>query len=879
MADGTLIFDTAVDTSGVESAVKNGISESVRKGTAESEKELNNFFQHTLANLASEMISKITSTAAQAVSEGIELASDVKEVKNVIDTTFGSSADTIYSWAGKAEKSFGISSLAAQQYTGTLGAMLKSSGVATNAISEMSTTLVGLSGDMASFYNLDIAGAFEKIRSGISGETEPLKQLGINMSVANLEAYALANGIQTAYSEMSQAEQIMLRYQYLLSVTSDAQGDFSKTADSFANQQRIMQLNFQNMKQALGEELMPAAQSIIEYVNQNAPRITETVRNVGKAITDATDFLLQNKDAIADFATGAAAAAFAYKGLTAATSAASAVQAFTVATQGAAAAQSAMNIAAMANPYILIGTAAIAGAAAFASWLDRQRELIGYEGEVKEAYNESNEEIARRIQLLSELKETDPFAASQSAAEGLGDTVKQLEEDKKRLEQLYEERSKLDSELTAWEEDYSKNNYHSSLYTIEEAENMSDQLDSVNQEIAGLEEQILYLETLKISQEKIAGQYNSAASQAQLAAEDYKNKQIAANETSADEKLSALKEKLSQKTASEIAAVEANNQLLADEWAKLDHQLAMGIISDDSALYQQRLALLNKYGDESNSVHWKYYEELADYRKEQQEKELTETREQLDRVVAETKSGLSEIDSIYSRKYNELIEKQNSYRSQLMTAGGDIFDIIEGTDADGNKTKTYQINDIDAQIQAMKAYHEDIKKLKNDGASAALLEEISALSSEDAARMADYIAGLSESERQKVISLYREKEAVADELSADLYAKEAASMQDAFAAAITDMGINSYASGQAAAEQFANGFNGKLSELINVSAYSTTSSVTASANSIHTGTAVSAASPNINVNVEVTGGDLTFDGEKYGAYTLDYQTKTDIQKG
>ena len=105
---------------------------------------------------------------------------------------------------------------------------------------------------MASFYNLNSDEAFAKIRSGISGETEPLKQLGINMSVANLEAYAMAQGIDKSYDSMTQAEQVMLRYNYLLSVTGDAQGDFARTSGSFANQQKLLkefELQVLNMNQ------------------------------------------------------------------------------------------------------------------------------------------------------------------------------------------------------------------------------------------------------------------------------------------------------------------------------------------------------------------------------------------------------------------------------------------------------------------------------------------------------------------------------------------------------------------------------------------------------------------------------------------------------
>lgn len=160
----------------------------------------------------------------------IDLGSDITEVENVVDVSFGSMAHKAYEFASTATEQFGLSELAAKQYSGTMMAMLNSSGVAQDAAAEMSTTLAGLAGDLASFYNLDTDTAFQKIRAGISGETEPLKALGINMSVANLEAYALANGITKSYQAMSQAEQATLRYNYLMSVTGQQQGDFARTS-------------------------------------------------------------------------------------------------------------------------------------------------------------------------------------------------------------------------------------------------------------------------------------------------------------------------------------------------------------------------------------------------------------------------------------------------------------------------------------------------------------------------------------------------------------------------------------------------------------------------------------------------------------------------
>lgn len=213
-------------------------------------------------------IIEISRSVVNFAADGVKLASDLGEVQNVVDTTFGKNAESIDKFAKSAASAYGLSELAAKQYTGTLGAMLKSMGLTDGNVLSMSKDMVGLAGDMASFYNLDTAEAFEKIRSGISGETEPLKQLGINMSVVNLQAFAAASGVKKTYNSMTQGEQAILRYKYLMKVTADAQGDFAKTSDGFANQQRILQLNVENLKAALGQKLLPTVTQVVSDLNK-----------------------------------------------------------------------------------------------------------------------------------------------------------------------------------------------------------------------------------------------------------------------------------------------------------------------------------------------------------------------------------------------------------------------------------------------------------------------------------------------------------------------------------------------------------------------------------------------------------------------------------
>lgn len=260
------------------------------------------FKANILSDVVMTGVRRLTDEFVNFAKQGVELASSLSEVQNVVDVTFGTDANVINEWSKNAVEAYGLSELAAKQYTGTLGAMLKSSGLASDAVLQMSQDLTGLAGDLASFYNLDIGTAFEKIRSGISGETEPLKQLGIDMSVANMEAFALAQGIEKAWRNMSQAEKAQLRYSYLLQQTADAQGDFVRTSDSLANQQRIAQLNFENLSAELGKELLPVVNELFSTFNDKVPDISDKIQGFSKLLVTVINYAADNSDEILVFA-------------------------------------------------------------------------------------------------------------------------------------------------------------------------------------------------------------------------------------------------------------------------------------------------------------------------------------------------------------------------------------------------------------------------------------------------------------------------------------------------------------------------------------------------------------------------------------------------
>lgn len=196
------------------------------------------------------------------------IASDLTEVQNVVDVVFGSMAEDINDFSKVSIEQFGLSALSAKEYSSSMGAMLKSSGIVGEGVRDMALDLTKLSADMASFYNLDNDAMFKKLMSGMSGMSMPLKELGINMNIANLEAFAMSQGISKAWRNMTQAEQTMLRYNYLLSVTGDAQGDFARNSHTWANQTKILSQQWEILKGTIGAGFINALMPVVTWFNK-----------------------------------------------------------------------------------------------------------------------------------------------------------------------------------------------------------------------------------------------------------------------------------------------------------------------------------------------------------------------------------------------------------------------------------------------------------------------------------------------------------------------------------------------------------------------------------------------------------------------------------
>lgn len=287
-ADGSVIIDTKIDTKGMGKGVTDlgnqfkGLGSTVRKlgitiGSVFAVRELVRFGK-----------------------ESVKLGSDLQEVQNVVDVTFTTLNDHVNEFAKAAAKTAGLSETMAKRYVGTFGAMAKSFRFTEAEAYTMSTTLTQLAGDVASFYNISQDEAYTNLKSVFTGETESLKDLGVVMTQAALDDFALRQGINMTTREMTEQQKVALRYQFVLEQLAGASGDFLRTSGSWANQTRLLSLQFQQLKATVGQGFINALTPVIQVINN----ILAKLQVLAQAFRQLTAALFGDASAGASGATG-----------------------------------------------------------------------------------------------------------------------------------------------------------------------------------------------------------------------------------------------------------------------------------------------------------------------------------------------------------------------------------------------------------------------------------------------------------------------------------------------------------------------------------------------------------------------------------------------
>lgn len=300
-----------------------------------------------LNSVGNKLTAGVTLPLTTAGVAAVKYASDSVEALNKVEVAFGASTDAVKAWSETTLNSIGLARGTALDMAALFGDMATSMGYSQDAAASMSMELVNLAADLASFKNISISQASTALKAIFTGETESLKELGVVMTQANLEAYALAQGYTTAYTAMDQAQQVAVRYQYVLAKTQNAQGDFARTSDSSANQIRILQESLKEAAATAGDELLPVITPMISRLNELIQSFGALDDGTKRAVVQAAVFLATLGPMLkltSGVTTAVTAGIEVYKSLKTALTAATA-------------AQTGLNVAMSANPVGLLVTA------------------------------------------------------------------------------------------------------------------------------------------------------------------------------------------------------------------------------------------------------------------------------------------------------------------------------------------------------------------------------------------------------------------------------------------------------------------------------------------------------------------------------------------
>lgn len=221
--------------------------------------------------------------AFRVFGKSIGIASDLVEVQNVIDVSFGNMSAMVDKFTSNSIQKFGMSELAAKKMSGVFMAMGRSLGGSQSEMANMSIGLTKLAADMSSFYNVSQEDVGEDLRSIFTGMVRPLRDYGIDLTQATLQEYAHSKGIRTKVANMTQLEKVQLRYNYVMEQTAGIQGDYERTAGTWANQVRLLTQQFQQLGSIVGGTLINAFKPFLTAMNA----VISKVIAVAKAISDA----------------------------------------------------------------------------------------------------------------------------------------------------------------------------------------------------------------------------------------------------------------------------------------------------------------------------------------------------------------------------------------------------------------------------------------------------------------------------------------------------------------------------------------------------------------------------------------------------------------
>ncbi len=417
--------------------------ENLKKGMTEAQSKVNKTAD-AFKKAGTVMTVGVTAPILAAGAASFKMASDVAESVNKVEVAFQKNADEVQAWAKTTLSSIGLAEGTALDMAANFGDMATSMGITTKEAAKMSVEMVNLAGDMASFKNIDIAQTNTALTAVFTGETESLKRLGIVMTETNLQAFALSRGIQENIADMDQATKVQLRYEYVMAMTKNSQGDFARTQEGAANQMRMFTEGIKELGASLGEQLLPIITPIIAKLNS-------MVQTFAKMDDEQKKTILMIAGMAAAIGPLLIAIGSAIKSIAAIKSALTVLTATTTATT---AATAGLNTAISANPYVLVTVAVLALIAALAVLLIKSKEVsketrraideeqarIAEKGEaerleIERTYQALEDAVQKKIDLETEYYETVKAEAQKAYDEDLELGRKQLSQMREELQE------------------------------------------------------------------------------------------------------------------------------------------------------------------------------------------------------------------------------------------------------------------------------------------------------------------------------------------------------------------------------------------------------------------------------------------------------------
>lgn len=311
MADGKVVIETGLDSTGLKKELNNLKPQFTEMGNTGTKamNQISNSMNGATKSIGSlkSSLKGIIGTLGLVFSlkalinfgqQAVNVASDLTEVDDVVQKTFGNMRGEMDALADSSIKNLGISRLEAYQTGSTFMAMGKSMLTSSQDAKDMALNLTKLSANMASFFNTSNKYAAIALKSIYTGETETLKQYGVVMTEINLKQFALAQGITKSYNEMSQSERVMLRYQYVMQQLGYIGDDFIDTQDSWANQTRVLKEQWKEFLGVLGTGIITVLTPLVKALNMIMGRMIAIAKSIGSVLSNVFGIQVQSANQV-----------------------------------------------------------------------------------------------------------------------------------------------------------------------------------------------------------------------------------------------------------------------------------------------------------------------------------------------------------------------------------------------------------------------------------------------------------------------------------------------------------------------------------------------------------------------------------------------------